>query len=143
MVPRQGCILPRYWTERDERPSIKTAGGEKLFVEVKGSVDFPTPSGSVRFENILYVPGVTKNLLSIGTITNNHEDYKMLFDSQKAWILRDFPSPKSHHIVTSGKRDHHNGLYKFRPPKNLINSITIKEENAKLWHSRLGHTSPT
>lgn len=122
---------------------ISTAGGERLNVAGKGSVDIPTVSGSITYEDVLYVPGVTKNLLSVGTMTDNPENHKLLFDSKKVWILRNFPSPESHHVVTEGKRDPRNGLYKFNSPKFLVNSATLeaKEQEARLWHYRLGHAN--
>lgn len=109
--------------ESGSSSKISTAGGETLNVIGKGKVEIPTNSGGIKFDNVLYVPGVTKNLLSVGTIADDKEGYKILFDSGKVWILRDFPIPDAHHVVTEGHRDFKNGLYKFRPPEDSINSV--------------------
>lgn len=69
--------------------------------------------------------------------------YKLLVDLEKVWILKDFPPPESSHVVTLGHRDHHNRLYKFRPPKVNINIVTPSKNKSIaiscLWHRRLGH----
>lgn len=124
---------------------ISTAGGEKLHVAGKGKVAISTDFGEIKIGNILYVPGVTKNLLSIGTITDGKEKYKLLFDSGKVWILKDFPTPKNHHIVTMGYRHLKNGLYRFRPPAATINNVIHVEDQQPqlscLWHRGLGHAN--
>lgn len=130
--------------EEGSHSKINTAGGQSLNVEGKGTVEVPTSSGSIKFDNVLYVPGVTKNLLSVGSITDGKERLKVLFDSKQFWILKDSPVPASHNIVTTGRRDRRNGLYRFRPPSLSINSIethTLKDQLTMLWHNRLGHAN--
>ena len=50
---------------------IGTIGEETLRVAGKGKVDIPTYSGGIKFDNLLSVLGVTKNLLSVGTIADS------------------------------------------------------------------------
>lgn len=95
------------------RSKISTTGGHTLNVAGKGSVKVPTPSGGIRIDNVLYVPGIRKNLLSVGSIADGEDRPKILFDSTHCWILRDFPLPAAHQVITKGKRDQKNGLYKF------------------------------
>lgn len=122
---------------------ISTAGGEKLNVAGKGVAEISTCLGEIKFDNVLYVPGVTKNLLSVGTITDGNTRLKLLFDSGKVWILRNFPSPDPQYVVTTRIRDTKNGLYKFRPPNESINSLTDEQGDQlfQTWHKRLGHAS--
>lgn len=132
---------------REENHSkVSTAGGEKLNVLGKGSVNIPTSSGGIKFSDVLYVPEVTKNLLSMGTITDTRKGYKLLFDSSKVWILHDFLPPADHYIVTTGSRDSRNGLYRLRPPDTGEPSVysattDTKNQEALLWHRRLGHAN--
>lgn len=124
---------------------ISTAGGERLNIVGKGKVEISTDFGEIKFGDVLYVPGVTKNLLSVGRIADGKGKYKLLFDSKKVWILKDFPAPESSHVVTLGHRDHRNGLYKFRPPEVNINIVTPSKDKSThtscLWHRRLGHAN--
>lgn len=82
---------------------ISTAGGERLHVAGQGSVDFPTTSGGIKLDEVLYVPGVTKNLISVGSITDGKQGLKVLFDSKSAWILRNSPAPDPCNVVASGR----------------------------------------
>lgn len=88
---------------------------------------------------------MTKNLLSAHRITYGKGKYKLLFDSEKVWILKDFPPPKSNHVVTLRHRDHGNGLYKFRPLEININIVSPSKDKSTdmsyLWHRRLGYAN--
>ena len=110
----------------------------------KGKTEVSTSSGKIKFDDVLYVPEVTKNLLSVGPIADGKERPKILFDSEKVWILKHFPLPVLEHIISEGIRDKKNDLYKFRPPNHSINSVETRGESetlALLWHYRLGHAS--
>jgi transposase InsO family protein len=133
------------------RSRVSTAGGDTLNVAGKGKVDFSTVSGGIQFDDVLYVPGITKNLLSVGAIADGRSKPKILFDSNHVWILRNCPTPVDHQIISVGTRDRKNGLYKFRPPQSnnsrsllSINSVEVtpKEALASLWHARFCHISP-
>lgn len=102
---------------------IRTAGGESLRVEAKGKTIVSTKSGGIKFDNILYVPGITKNLLSVGAITDGKARMKVLFDSDRFWILQNFPDPEPNHVVATGSRDRKNGLYRFESSHDTVNSI--------------------
>ena len=84
-----------------------------MLVAGRGSVEIPTTSGAIRLDDVLYLPGVTKNLLSDGSITDEPGNNILLFESKKVWVLKDLPLPEAHHIAIARKRDSHNGLYKF------------------------------
>ena len=50
---------------------VHTAGGQSLPVKGVGSVVIKLPNGEIKtIGNILYVPGLTKNLFSVGSITD-------------------------------------------------------------------------
>lgn len=141
--------------EGGSRSRVSTAGGELLNVADKGTINFPTASGAIQFDEVLYVPGIAKNLLSVGSITDRRDKPKVLFDSQNVWILRNLPSPDYHQIISVGKRDRKNGLYKFRPPNSSVNAVELTSNSnlselnsdskaalTSLWHFRFCHASP-
>ena len=127
------------------RSRVSTAGGEILHVEGKGIVEIPTTSGAIKFESVLYVPGITKNLLSVGSITDSKR--MVLFDSKRVWILDEsYQPPCASQILATGHRNCRNGLYRFRPPEvsaNAVNSFSDPKFKLDLliWHKRLGHPS--
>lgn len=138
-----GCKSLLRDLEGGSRSKVSTAGDDFLNVADKGKMDLPTASGEIQFDNVLYVRGIAKNLLSVGSITDGKGKPKVLFDSHHACILHDLPSPESHQIISIGKRDKRNGLYKFCPPNVSINSVETlsKEDLTSLWHSRFCHTN--
>ena len=87
--------------------------------------------------DVWYVPGVTKNLLSVGKMADL--GYGIYFNSHKVYIFCKPPSIKKLLIITRGTRDHRNGLNRmdqFRPPEaNLV----ITAPSSDVWHARLGH----
>lgn len=90
----------------------------------KGKVEIPFHSGEIKFDNVIYVPGITKNLLLVGTITDGKERFKIQFDSDRVWIAKNFRIPSAHHVVTKDHSNCKNGFYKFLPPKDSINSVS-------------------
>ena len=94
-----------------EGSSIQTAGGQSLSVKGKG----PVSANGIKFGEVLYVPGLTKSLLSVGSIAD--DGYKLLFDSGQMHILKDFDLADTSCIVASGRRDNHNDLYLLGSPQ--------------------------
>lgn len=59
--------------------SVQTAGNENLTVQGTGSVNLG-PSGEINISDVYYVPGLTRNLLSIGKIAD--AGYVLVFDKE-------------------------------------------------------------
>ena len=55
-----------------EGSSIQTAGGQSLSVKDKGHVS----ANGIKFGEVLYVPGLTKSLLFVGSLVD--DGYKLL-----------------------------------------------------------------
>lgn len=130
--------------ERRQR-TIKVGNGEDLNVEAVGSLPLLLESGfSLSLNNTLYVPGITRNLISVSklakegfTLTFRYDDVIISFESQ---------------IVGHGCLD--GNLYRLRLDNHFMESLTsfnINENLSKrkrevetssmLWHKRLGHIS--
>jgi hypothetical protein len=127
---------------------VKFARGQTHIVKGKGTTKFVTSSGIKKINEVLYVPVLTKNLLSIESITN--KGHVFVFDSNKCLVILKH-DPKA--IVAKGLQNNSIGLYKMNhikqhkmsamkaPTKNREISLTsIKNESEmKFWHQRLGH----
>ena len=116
--------------------NVKTAGGQSHQISGKGSVHFTLPSGEIKDINgVLYVPGLSKNLLSIGSLTD--KGIIACFDDQKCILY----SKGNKRIVTEGLRNKQNGLYQLSALNLDITANLAQTEihNARLWHHRLGH----
>ena len=53
---------------------IRSAGGHSHNVTGVGNVEIQIPSGKIKtISSVLYTPGITKNLLSVGSLTDQHK----------------------------------------------------------------------
>lgn len=112
------------------RETITVADNSKLTAEAKGDVYVSIVINGVISEtvirNVLYVPGMCTNLLSVVQITN---DSKLVnFDSKGFTIT----NQKTGEIIAAGVRE--NNLYKLDVVKNSALLC-----NYETWHRRIGH----
>ena len=117
---------------------MRTAGGESHQITGKGSVHFTFPSGEIKkVDEILYVPGFNKNLLSIGSLTDR--GIVACFDDKKCILY----SRGNKQIIAEGLRNKQNGLYHLSAIKTDV-SVNIAQtdvESTRLWHHWLSHIS--
>ena len=86
--------------------TVKTTGGQTFPMKGKGNAKLRFDSGEIKdVTDVLYVPGVTKNLLAVGALSDR--GFKFLLMRNEVTVLRDT------HAVAKGIRDKKNGLYKM------------------------------
>lgn len=86
-----------------------------------------------NLKNVLFVPKLNKNLLSVSSITENGGEVK--FTQNHVEI-----SKNGENIITGIKSD--NGLYTVKLVKNNVQEVytaTDKENKTITWHKKLGH----
>jgi hypothetical protein len=136
---------------------VSTASGARLPVVGKGILHV---EANKSIKPILYVPGLTKNLLSVGKLTDT--GHLVVFTPQSCFVL-DKTEPKK--VVLFGERDPKSRLYRIsnnlqrakfyahpaplKVPPDLPNFIGLtedvptpiisKEDLTDLWHKRLCH----
>lgn len=65
---------------------VRSAGGQSHHVVGVGNADIQLPSGAIKsISSILYTPGITKNLLSVGALTDHHKT--LVFRSNGCYII--------------------------------------------------------
>ncbi len=124
--------------------NIKSTGGHTHKVHGKGIAIVVYQNETKSMNNILYVPSVKKNLLSIGALVDM--GCIVVFGKAKCWIL---PTNISNKVLTFGVRDVENGLYKLEAsalhkPQHKPPSLCLTLQqltNVELWHKRMGHVS--
>jgi transposase InsO family protein len=127
--------------------SVRTAGGQIHTVHGTGRTNLTLPSGNVTtIQDILYVPGIKKNLLSVGAIADSGA--VLIFSSDKCHILDE----QTHQTLATASRSHASDLYRLDPGQHSSSSSfqeaeantvsAAKTSLTKLWHSRLGHLHP-
>lgn len=89
---------------------------------------------------VLYVPSNTKNLLSLGSLTN--KGYIACFDDTKCFFI----NKGNKRVVARGERKKGSGLYRLvaRQPNLELHQVeanltTAALDLTRLWHHRLGH----
>lgn len=120
---------------------ITTANGRSLPVNAQGAITLP---GNKRLSEVLYVPGLCKNLLSVGRLAD--EGHFTLFGAKNCWV---FAQDKPTKVLFTGSRSHSNSLYRLNtslsgnanlsPPLSLNLATLTPPGLTELWHKRLGH----
>ncbi|CAM6096996.1 unnamed protein product [Calypogeia fissa] len=93
---------------RSPASHVTTASGSHIPIAGKGSVKF---NKNKAVSKVLYVPGVTRNLLSVGQLTD--DGYSILFNKRKCYVSQEefVVDPTKVHL--SASRDYHTRLYKL------------------------------
>ncbi|KAJ0799808.1 putative RNA-directed DNA polymerase transcription factor Lambda-DB family [Helianthus annuus] len=91
--------------------------------------------GNLALNNVLVVPNLTKNLLSIGKLTEDNL-VDVVF-SHPYFYIQD---RRTKQTLARGCRE--DGLYVLRQPHEaLVSTSTCPKASFELWHSRLGHVN--
>lgn len=100
-----------------------------------GTLLATTHLGKIQFRDVLYVPGLSHNLLSVYVL--NTAGYSLTFEDHKVLIVN-----KAGALCLEAFGS--NGLYavKVRPVRTLLNTVStslIANVSSEPWHQRLGH----
>lgn len=128
--------------------TVTTADGERHAVGGSGDVNVKSDCGEIKMTNVMYVPSLKRNLISVGSLTD--KGHVIVFTNRKCLVL---DNDRNKQIVAQGVRHKGNGLYQLgvssRKPNFIeANSVEIPTDEAnssahvkeiKLWHKRYGH----
>jgi hypothetical protein len=109
--------------------------GNNSSVEVTGKGRIELTNGS--FENVLHVPKLSVNLLSVYQMTNSGTEKKVVFTPN----VVDIYDMQTNSRVATGEVNHQSRLYTFskfiEPDSTLL--LTHADESSRIWHKRFGH----
>jgi hypothetical protein len=108
--------------------NIISANNAKLVVKNAGEVLMQTNKSEIKIDDVLYVPNLAANLLSVNKIVKKGNS--VVFDKNGCTIMNG-----ENDIVACCKPE--NGVYKL----NGKCFATVRQEDAFLWHRKLGHSS--
>jgi hypothetical protein len=98
-----------------------------------GTVSFQRESGKpLHFVDVLYVPGLTKNLISVSTLED--KGFEVTFHGGKVYIRPKGSTTKMDKVI--GVRSDKVYRLHFEPVKALVSSNT---DLGELWHKWMGH----
>lgn len=112
---------------------IMVGNGHKLKITHIGDTVLHTDKNSVKLKNVLVVPEIKKNLLSVSQLTT---DFPYMFEfTANNFVIKNRETGK---VITTGTRN--GGLYSLEPNQNMtFYSSRFQATSDTTWHQRLGH----
>ena len=138
--------------ERSNVSNITVANNQKIPVHSRGEVKLPVNSQNgtktLLMKNVLYIPNLSTNLMSVGTITDN--GYKVIFEGDKCTVM----NAKNEALIYATKTP--NKIYKLdTDPNASLNlgeretvtglkcttekKVPVSSASIEIWHRRLAH----
>ncbi|KAA3481430.1 Retrovirus-related Pol polyprotein from transposon TNT 1-94 [Gossypium australe] len=111
---------------------VKIGNGQFIKAEGKGNVSICTPPGNKIISNVLLVPQIDKNLLSIAQLLE--KGYSVMFKGNECQI-----NDPSGSQLMSVKMSDKSFVVNWNKELNLAYSASLDE--SKLWHQKLGHAN--
>jgi hypothetical protein len=121
--------------------SLDACKGPPILMRDNSSVKF-TGKGRIEltngsFENVLHVPKLSVNLLSLYQMKNSSTGKKFIFTPN----FMDIYDMQTNSRVATGEVNHQSRLYTFsefiEPDSTLL--LTHVDESSRIWHERFGH----
>lgn len=109
---------------------VKIGNGEYIAAEGKGTVAIETLKGTKFIREVLFVPDVSQNLLSVGQLLEN--GFKLFFESNHCLIK----NSKDEDIFRVRMKGKSFALEPLQATQSVYSAVTV---NAEVWHRRLGH----
>lgn len=127
------------------KEEVIVGNGEKLVVQNTGFASLPCKSQSLKLNNVLHTPQVTKNLLSVSKLTSDN-NILVEFDCHGCYV-KDKTTRET--LLRGTMRDR---LYEFHNPRlqpdntaavSLFSAASSNQMSSDKhsWHLRLGHPS--
>ncbi|KAG8478423.1 hypothetical protein CXB51_028191 [Gossypium anomalum] len=111
---------------------VKIGNGQFINAEGKGEVLICTATDDKIIKNVLLVPEIDRNLLSIAQLLE--KGYSVVFKGQECQITN--PNGSSLMTVTMSDK-----FFEVDWSGDSHSAHTASTENTKLWHQRLGHAN--
>jgi hypothetical protein len=114
-------------------PPILMGDNSSIEVTDKGRIELTNGS----FENMLHVPKISVNLLSVYHMMNFNTGKKVLFTPNSM----DIYDMKTNYRVATGEVNHQSRLYTFSEfiEHDSALLLTHVDESSRIWHERFGH----
>lgn len=123
---------------RDTNESVYLADGSRVIASGIGEgqliCEVPGENQIIKLKNVLYIPELDDNLISVKKVTENN--YRVIFEEDTCKIL------DKNKVIAIAKND--GSLYRLMNAKSTISAQTATEAACiHKWHRRLGHRDPS
>ena len=123
--------------ELDESQSgqVKFGDGSTVSIKGRGVISFRCKNGEEKLlKDVYYIPALCNNIISLGQLSE--EGNKVVLDGDYLWVYEE-----NGRLLLRVKKSV-NRLYKISLEETWSKCLIAKsEENAWLWHFRLGHVN--
>ena len=109
---------------------VRIGNGNHIPVKGKGTIVISTNSGTKSISDVLFVPDIDQNLLSVGQLIE--KGFKVFFED-KLCLIQDANGKE---IVKAKMRCK---SFSFEPTKEEQAAYSMEENVTETWHKRLGH----
>ena len=109
---------------------VRIGNGEYIAVKGKGIIAIASCSGTKLITDVLYVPNIDQNLLSVGQLIE--KGFKVIF-MEKACVIEDVAGQKMFEVRMVGRS------FSLNPMQEEQSSFLTKESISKVWHKRIEH----
>jgi hypothetical protein len=122
------CISEKKFSQK-----VTLGDDYQYLIKGVGESNYKLNSGnSMKMKDVLYVPGLTKNLLSISTLEK--KGFRVAFIDGEVFMWAKGETMKEEIVI--GKEE--GGLYKLKGHSEVAMTHAI-ENSCELWHKRLSH----
>ncbi|XP_074379364.1 retrovirus-related Pol polyprotein from transposon TNT 1-94 isoform X2 [Apium graveolens] len=115
---------------------VRVGNGAYIAVKGKGTVEIQCNTGLKLISDVLYVPDIDQNLLSVSQLTE--KGYKVLFDDNQC-VIKDAKGVDIFKAQMKGKTFALDLTKLEQTDVHEEEAFVHKEDNTMLWHKRLGH----
>lgn len=116
--------------DRSFRAKVKIGNGDYINVEGRGDIAVDGLKGRKLISDVLYVPKIDQNLLSVGQLVQ--KGYKVMFE-EGFCLIADSSGKEILKIQMKNKS------FSFDPVSQCQQAMAARDNEAELWHRRLGH----
>ena len=111
---------------------VRAVGNEPHVVHARGPATLLTKEGEIKLSNILYIPSITKNLLSIGALT---DESKVVVFTKTHCLVWDNIAGRN--VLAIETRQRSNGLYKLT--MEIMANFVATDDLSQPWHQCYRH----
>jgi len=113
-----------------ETSKVRIGNGQNTIVKGKGTIAILSCSGTKLISDVLYVPEIDQNLLSVSQLIE--KGFKVHFED-KHCLIKDASGQEMFKVKMRGKS------FTLYPLEEKQTAFTVKESVTEIWHKRLGH----
>lgn len=130
-----GCRDKFESLDKSIRGQVKFGDGSLVKIEGKGTINMVCKNGETRtLHGVYYIPTLRSKIISLGQLSE--EGNRVVLNGESLWVY-DSCGRLLMHVKRSANR-----LYKIHIESSKeVCPLTKAEEEAWLWHSRLGHVN--